>query len=1146
MKKLFTLCSILLLGAVNVFAQDDFVEEDMTHYIVNAGFDEDLTFQADGSYKEGTALNSNESQQTLSYRSWSYVNPDGSCFAHAKTADEGNTKIGPDGKDRGNDYWRGLDSRSWATNGYVAQIKGWECTRTDYPKCEWVYFGVLPYDLEEKAIPVADNGNTYQNVPAKPDFANGDDNKGALFLRAGWGGQCSYQQVVKLPCAQYRLEYWSINVNASSSEPATDLTQINCRGEIFKDENSSFSSTEWTKHEFYFTPSSEFTLTFGYQSANKGSGVQEYVFIDGIKLVKIGEADKEQLLLSDFVDIVDSLYARFDHENMTENLIVEMEEAIAAAEEYEDVDEFEANINSLKAYLVKVDEALVEIGKYNILVAKAEEYLDSENPYPGAGDLNNAYIAISEKFETATINDYATLVEEMQTAINNYLFSQEATMDNPADYSFMIKHPNFVTEGNDPTYAEDGTATYPNAFDDYKTIATSEGWYKGSNTDGDQRLNYKNGRICWNLWSNSASTANANDRSINQDLTNLPAGYYSVAADFMTQPNYPYQAHAFAKNSHFDVSSPFLTEGNMSDAEPWGAWTTLTTEKILVADGNLTIGGRSIFPNADPTGWFCMTNVKLYYHGPIDFEDYKKLYDEKIAALEAMCDTMVYAADKAAFADSIAAAKGATTSDEITEKLAALGRAQATAQASIDKWIGVSTGSWANLKDSIAAGIYTTEGTKIAQKVVDLMAAEIYAADATYTTMDALTAVLRKYRDSYLPALTAAQAKVYTVAAAQEVLNATIALQTVELTDIESMPTEADMDSHIANLNAAIKEANKLEFAATLNVTAGADMTGFIVNPTIEGSATGWTVDRPVGDGPAKNGQQFDGGSGYYIDSWNATAGNLRFTAYQTLTNIPNGRYEIKAMTRTSGDGAYIYGIADNDFSTVALKHFTKHEEYNYTQNIDNSAVSTITGGDSIIASADKVGSIWLESSAWVVSNLGMSLQKDPDTGSGISDLIEEYKINNEGNIDEATMYHLNATAANDGVGFGWNYNKVEIDVKDHVLTLGVTTDSVFTKAYKDIDGADCVPFNGTWFSADNFTLTLLTPGDNTGWNPTATGIESVVTPENVAVRVENGAIIANGEIYSISGSRVANGTKVPAGVYIVRQGKVAKKVLVK
>ncbi|MBO5750077.1 MAG: hypothetical protein J6R36_03925, partial [Bacteroidaceae bacterium] len=999
MKKLFTLCSILLLGAVNVFAQDDFVEEDMTHYIINAGFDEDLTFQADGSTKKIV----DEGSKTMSNRTWAYISEDGTVYAWTDS--------------RSPEWKRG--SLDHAVNGYVAQIKGWKCTKDmSNPSCEWTYVGVLPYDLAPEAIPVADNGTTFQNVPAKPEADNGDDNKGALFLRAGWGGECSYQQVVKLPCAEYRLEYWSINVNASSSQPATDLTHINCRGEEFREESSSFSPTEWTKHEFYFTPTSEFTLTFGYKSADAGSGVQEYVFIDGIKLVKIGEANKEELLESDLVAISDSLLDRLEHENITEALSNEIYDAIVAAEEYADVDELEANINSLKAYLVKVDEALVEIGKLNALAAKAEEYLNSDVQYPGADALNDAYAQIMEdELETATIDDYAGLVVKMEQAINDYLFSQEATMDNPADYTFLVKHPNFVTEGNDPTYEEDGTATYPNAFDDYNTIATSEGWYKGSNTDGDQRLNNVQGRICWNLWSTSATT-NVNDRSINQDLTGLPSGYYSVSADFITQPDWVHEAHAFAKNSHSDVSSPFLTEGTWTDAEPWGAWTTLKTGTILVADGNLTIGGRSLFPEGSQKGWFCMTNVKLYYHGPIDFEDYKKLYDEKIAALEAMCDTMVYAADKAAFADSIAAAKGATTSDEITEKLAALGRAQATAQASIDKWVGVNTGSWANLKDSIAAGIYTTEGTKIAQKVVDLMTAEIYAADATYTTMDALTAVLRKYRDSYLPALTAAQAKVYTVAAAQEVLNATIALQVVELTDIESMPTEADMDSHIANLNAAIKEADRLEFAGTLNVAAGADMTGFIVNPTIEGSATGWTVDRPVGDGPAKSGQQYDGdGAGYYIDSWNATAGNLRFTAYQTLTNIPNGRYEIKAMTRTSGDGVYMYGIADNDTATITLKHFPKNGEYNYTQNIDPTAVSTVTGGDSIYAGGDMFGEIWQTSVNWVSSNIGFSIQKDPDTGSGIYDLIEEYKLNNEGNINEETMYHLNVVAANEGNG---------------------------------------------------------------------------------------------------------------------------------
>ena len=1117
----------MLLGAVNVFAQDDFVEEDMTHYIVNAGFDEDLTFTADGSTKKIV----DEGSYAMSNRSWAYISEDGTVYAWTDS--------------RSPEWKRG--SLDHAVNGYVAQIKGWKCTKDmSNPSCEWTYVGVLPYDLAPEAIPVADNGTTFQNVPAKPEADNGDDNKGALFLRAGWGGECSYQQVVKLPCAEYRLEYWSINVNASSSQPATDLTHINCRGEEFREENSSFSPTEWTKHEFYFTPTSEFTLTFGYKSANAGSGAQEYVFIDGIKLVKIGEADKMELLEADFADISDSLFSRFDNENMTETLSGEIYDAVAEAENAETEEELEANINALKAYLVEVDAALVEIGKYNILAAKAEEYLDSENPYPGASALNDAYTDISARFETATIKDYATLAEEMQTAINNYLLSQEATMENPADYTFLVKHPNFVTEGNDPVYDADGIATYPNAFDDYNTIATSEGWYKGSNTDGDQRLNNAQGRICWNLWSTSASTANANDRSINQDLTNLPAGYYSVAADFITQPDWPYEAHAFAKNSHSDVSSPFLTVGNWTDAEPWGAWTTLTTEKILVADGNLTIGGRAIFPEANQKGWFCMTNVKLYYHGPFTAEDYKEIYDKSIAEAQAMCDTMVYAADKAAFAAVIEKYKGATTVEDMNASLDSIGAAKEVATASINKWIGVKTGSWANLKDSIAAGVYSTDGTKVAQKIVDIMTAKIYAEDATYTTMDGLTAILRKYRDGYLPALANAESKVYTVAAATEVIKATIEAQVADLVAITDMPTEAAMDEFVNHLNAAIIEADRLETLGSIKVEAGTDMTDLIVNPTIEGSATGWTVDKPVGDGPAKNGQQFDGNeSGYYIDSWNATAGNLRFTAYQTLTNIPNGRYEIKAMTRTSGDGAYIYGIADNDSATVALKHFTKNGEYNYTQNIDPS-VTNQEGNDSIAAATDRFGEIWLESSAWVVSNLGMSLLKDPDTGSGIFELIEEYKINNEGNIDEATMYHLNVTAANNGLGRGWAYSKVEIDVKDHTLILGVTTDSVFTEVYKDVDGNECVPFNGTWFSADNFKLTLLTPGDNSDWNPGTTGIESIETPEGLGVRVENGAIIANGEIYSISGSRVANGTKVPAGVYIVRQGKVAKKVLVK
>lgn len=176
-------------------------------------------------------------------------------------------------------------------------------------------------------------------------------------------------------------------------------------------------------------------------------------------------------------------------------------------------------------------------------------------------------------------------------------------------------------------------------------------------------------------------------------------------------------------------------------------------------------------------------------------------------------------------------------------------------------------------------------------------------------------------------------------------------------------------------------------------------------------------------------------------------------------------------------------------------------------------------GGDSIAYVSDSYGSIFAK--AW----------KDTNGGADVE----------PGTVEEGIL------GANNGHGRGWFYNSFQIEVKNHVLTIGVTNDSVFTDGHKDTDGNDSVSFSGQWLSCDNFTLTQISAGDNEGWNP-ATGIEGVEDEENadVVVRVENGAIVSNGVIYSISGARVANGSKVPAGVYVVRLGNTAKKVLVK
>ena len=152
MKKLLLLVGGIFLSMAS-FAQ----EEDVTHYIQNAGFDEDLTWQADGSKKDIV-----DQSTTLSNRSLAGVAADGSLYALVNPSTPNNRADG-----------RTLE----ATNGFIGVINGWT---TDLPadkKCEWVYFGTVPYDLGSEAIPVADDGNTYLSVPAKPDPYNFEENK---------------------------------------------------------------------------------------------------------------------------------------------------------------------------------------------------------------------------------------------------------------------------------------------------------------------------------------------------------------------------------------------------------------------------------------------------------------------------------------------------------------------------------------------------------------------------------------------------------------------------------------------------------------------------------------------------------------------------------------------------------------------------------------------------------------------------------------------------------------------------------------------------------------------------------------------------------------------------------------------------------
>ncbi len=1099
MKRILLACSALfLLGIVNVSAQE---EEDVTSYIANSGFDEDITWNADGSVPKEIISNTD----MISYRSYKYLAADSSIYAMA------NTDVLTNGE------WKAADGRTWATNGFVARISGWELVSS--ASGEWVYFGSLPYSLGENAVPVADNGTAYLAAPAtKPADDDGDDNVAALYLRAGWGAQAIYRQTINLPCAQYRLDYWVYNANyanSSSNTGVTNLCKVTCRRDEFLDEDG-FNAQEWTKHSIEFTPTTDFTIQFGFKSSG-GSNSNPFIFIDGIKLYKIGEADEAELVESDIYYYQEILYglAANDTVAIFDGVVEQIDSVASAGDDAassRDLDEMTQSVKDMQAYIAKIQGYLDTYGSYTVYMATIENLLKTTH-YAGYDALEAVQNSAADVVAVAGADELADFINSLQDAISTYNRSQEASEDNPADYTFLMQSPYFTTEAAKPTieYADNNAAvlsvTYPNVAD-YTTgsapsDANSTGWSIGT-SGGDQRLNYAQGRVCWNAWRTGSFTV-----TVQQSLTDLPNGYYTVSAEMITQADYVTDQHVFATATTGTSVSPSLTSGQWND-DAAGAWDYLTTEKVLVSDGTLTVGAagsQSSETTGTQAGWFCVTNFRLLYYGEASADALKAIYDQKLTEANTLVESVYYKADKAAYSDSIAAYSNATTADEYNAALKALNSVIALANASISKYNDVTAGSLNDLKTNIESG-YSTNQKAIAQNVVNNMEALEAADDATYTEMDSLTTILRYYRDTYLPKLAEVESATVTDATAKAAVEATVAKQVAALSTASELLTTDVLATYVAELERALNIAA----AQDALISGNTDLTGLITNPSVDASSNsavpeGWTVNRTNGDKNTTTGQAYNGeSSNRYFDSWNATAGTVLFTAYQVIENIPNGVYELKAKQRASGtvgqEGVYLFAMDEAFSETAATGVFAPaHVQATDSFYVDN----TMTKGTAVGYFTDSYGPIWTEA----------------------YDAVD---------LTGGTEEQNAIVAANGGIGRGWFYNSLQITVTNNVLTIGVTCDSTLTAGHTDTEGNLCVPFSGNWFSTDDWELTII-QNNQPDYN-LATGIETI--------RQNNATLVGADAIYSVDGRRVSTLDNVPAGIYVVRQNGKTYKVLKK
>jgi hypothetical protein len=379
--------------------------------------------------------------------------------------------------------------------------------------------------------------------------------------------------------------------------------------------------------------------------------------------------------------------------------------------------------------------------------------------------------------------------------------------------------------------------------------------------------------------------------------------------------------------------------------------------------------------------------------------------------------------------------------------------------------------------------------------------------------------------NAYLYAYAAEYAKALQAIGSLTQVSSRDAVRTAISSQIVALKSDMLGRDAIEDIVAQIETALRNAAANDILAVGGTDYTAIIVNPTCESTSRmvnpkGWDISLKHSSNGWSNDtwQQYDGSAhGSYLNAWNSSAKCLLFNVHQTISNLPNGTYTLKAMCRTSGnvgsEGTYLYTIADNDSVSGVQLAMVKREQCNITKATMGQFVA-FDGSDSLLYVTDTYGSIW-EAAATAT-----------DYGTNGSD------------IDMAVY------SANNCAGYGWHYVEVPAVVKNHCLTIGFTTDSTFTLGRKDIEGNACVPFSGWWVSADNFSLTMTAQGDNADWTP----VTSVASPRGGAnglhVTVAGGRIVANEacKVFNMNGQLMNGRSVLPRGCYIVKgQGSAIK-----
>ena len=697
----------------------------------------------------------------------------------------------------------------------------------------------------------------------------------------------------------------------TASEMGVTVDLLNDYVNYRQSANLAFNTINPLTGEYYYTENEvsvivmDGTLTFGLR--NVGHGANSWCAFREFKLEYYGNFPGINLYAK-IQKIEETMTERYDEIPSAERKA--MNSYLTSIRKYTNPGYSEEEVNAvileLDSRWARVEEAMELYAELQALLDYAEnDLLDLD--YPGVDDLFElifeAYDCLDEDLEQNTNEEMLEMKGKMEEGIADYIRSQEASEDTPADYCYFVTNPNFEEKG-EWTWSVVGGGT--------------DQWNGGCRPTEDGGAN----RQGVNLWGWGITSVD-----VHQTLTNLPNGLYKVSAEMITQAGYATDQHVYA------TGAATVTSENL-EYEGWDTyeWTTLTTtDYAVVIDGTLTIGAASSEGGANSEAWFQATNFKLYYYGEASVEHLQAAWEVLEAQAVEAVDVLVPNEEK-----EVAAALNVAT------PLAAEGNyvdACNTLRPVIAVWDSTIIAS-KNFYDGYYAKLDTIrlydayDGCEMvysfADAVVALADAILESDTTTCKVFPTLDDKLHAYAN-YAAALRDAENEMKNTEAGYEQKNIDFLKNEVVDPQVQALTSKlysaADCDATTEKLKKAVAmlQNSIIEYD---EIEEG-DVTYLIANADVEADLEGnWIVVQGGAQNCGRNASEHYSGvaDNDYIDAWHPTAGTNTATFYQEFAGIPDGTYRLTVAARTDGANVWLYAatypeVKDESTQFVEVKN---------------------------------------------------------------------------------------------------------------------------------------------------------------------------------------------------------------------------------